>query len=71
MYDIIYDVPTTGVDYVKDGVLHRGSTGGGVIVESESDLDNLPTYRPGSLAHTPGYQQVWEADTDGAWVSIK
>lgn len=71
MYEVVTSVPTTGIDYVKDGVLYRGSTGGGVLVESESDLAELPEYRPGTLAHTAGYQKVWETDSDGQWVTIK
>lgn len=70
MYPVITDVPSVGMDYVKDGVLHRGATGGGVLVESEADLAELPAYRPGTLAHTAGFQKIWETDTDGEWVSV-
>ena len=64
----VYDVPAHGVDYIEGNVLHVGSKGGGVLVRSESDLAELPAYRPGTLAHTAGYKQIWERNVDGSWV---
>ena len=70
MYQVV-NSSQSGIDYVKDGVLYRGSTGGGVLVESVDDLAELPAYRPGTLAHTAGYTHVWETDSDGEWIVIK
>ena len=67
---IVNDV-RSGIDYVKDGVLHRGSTGGGVMVESATDVANLPnSYTPGTFAHTAGWKMAWEKKADGGWVNI-
>jgi len=71
MYQIIEDVSSIGTDYVKNGILHRGPSSNGILVESESDLSELPEYRPGTLAHTAGYVHVWEIDADGEWITIK
>lgn len=61
----------TGMDFVKDGVLHRCNNATAVLLESNSDIDELPDiYPPGTTAHTPGYAKMWELDGTLAWVSI-
>ena len=69
---IIRDVPMSGEDYVdSNGVLHMGSTGGGVQVRNATDVANLPTsYAPGKMAHTPGWKIAWEKSATGGWANI-
>lgn len=72
---IIEDFNVVNVDYVKDGDLHIGPTyTGNVQVESADDLPELVEtrrYHPGALAHTAGYQNVWELGTDGVFAVVK
>lgn len=58
-------------DYVKDGELHIGGTAPSIMVTAEADLDNLPDiYPPGTVAYTAGFQDMWQLDADGNWVSM-
>lgn len=59
-------------DYVKDGVLYIGANPRPVIVEDESQLDELPddVYAPGSMARLAGYTKLWEKAADGTWVPM-
>ena len=42
-----------------------------ILVESESDLANIPTNTaPSSVAHTAGMDSVWELGLDGTWHEI-
>lgn len=64
-------VTSTGVsDYVKDGEQYINVSGLAVMVESESDLDNLIGYPPTSIAYTAGFGNLWQMDADGNWQSI-
>lgn len=56
--------------YVKDSVIYTGLAAGNILVESESDLDLLTGYVPGTMAHTAGWTNVWELGTDGTWVPL-
>ena len=68
--DIVYE-NRIGMDYVQDGVLHRCVNTTSIQLESLMDIDNLPTdYRPGIIAHMPGYTKMWEYTPDGTWASI-
>ena len=68
---VVNTTSTQGTDYVKDGVLYVDNLDGGVLVESESDIANLPSdYRPGTLAHTAGWKKIWERDSHGIWVPV-
>lgn len=59
------------LDYVKDGVLHRGANTPSVMVTAESDLSELPKdYPPGTIAQTAGFKQMWQLAADGTWVSL-
>ena len=43
------------------------------LIDQDSDILSPPadiTYAPSSLAHTPGYIKMWEADASGNWVEI-
>lgn len=70
--EIIRNVPQSGCDYVDtNGVLHMGSTGGGVLVRNASDVTALPeSYAPGTMAHTAGWKAAWEKNASGTWVNI-
>ena len=59
-------------DYMKDGVVEQGRQVHSILVNSESDLTTLGPYgyEPGCIAHTAGYTQMWQLDTDGEWVEI-
>lgn len=68
MFQIIKD-HTAGIDYVKDDVLHVGDHSG-VLIRTDADLDELPEYKPGTMAHTAGWKAAWEMSADGEWVNI-
>lgn len=43
------------------------------LLDSDEDINSIPAgadYSPGSIAHTPGFKRIWEADSQGAWVEI-
>lgn len=43
------------------------------LLDSDSDIETPPTemgYAMSSIAHTPGYAKIWEADSSGQWVEI-
>ena len=43
------------------------------LIDSASDISSPPSnysYAPSSLAHTPGYAHMYEADASGNWVEI-
>lgn len=43
------------------------------LIDFASDIDSPPSdykYATGSIAHTPGYKQLWEYDANGNWVEI-
>lgn len=68
--DIVYE-NRFGMDYVQNGILHRGVNATSIQLESLTDIDNLPTdYRPGIIAHMPGYTKMWECKPDSTWASI-
>ena len=42
-------------------------------IDSATDIETPPanySYVLGSIAHTPGYARMWEADASGNWVEI-
>ena len=55
---------------MKDGIIYTGLASENILVESESDLDLLTGYTPGSMAHTAGWTKVWELGTDDTWVAL-
>ena len=43
------------------------------LLDSEEDIEAPPdnlSYAPSSLAHTPGFAQVWEANSAGEWIEL-
>lgn len=41
------------------------------MVESESDLANLPDCMPGATAFTADYKSVWQMGLDGQWATVE
>ena len=62
--------PMENIDIVKDGVLYPDNPIRQVLVGSESDLDQLGEYAPGTLAFTAGYLNIWQKSVDGTFVAI-
>ena len=65
-------VNTAGnTDYIKDGTIYQNSPLQVVLIESESDLDNLTDlYEPGTIAYTAGFAGMWQLDSEGNWVEV-
>lgn len=43
------------------------------LIDSASDIGSPPTeysYAPSSIAHTPGFANIYEADANGEWVEV-
>ena len=60
--------PGNGCDYVKDGVLYKGNNDNGAVqLENEEQLDDLPEYRPTTIAFLPGLTKAWQKAADGDW----
>ena len=58
------------LDVVVDGVLKEDYPCKAVMVESSSDLANLPDYAPGTIAFTAGFGTMWQKDSDGTWQTL-
>ena len=69
-YDKHPQAPISINDVVRDGEIYAGVSAPSVMVESESDLANLPTYPAGTMAYTAGFQAMWQLDASGNWVSM-
>lgn len=43
------------------------------LIDTAADINTPPAeynYAPSSIAHTPGFKEVYEADADQNWVKI-
>lgn len=43
------------------------------LIDQDSDIETPPVeygYSLSSLAHTPGYKRMWEANANGEWIEI-
>lgn len=69
-YDKRTQAPVSINDIVRDGEIHAGVSAPSVMVQSESDLANLPTYPAGTMAFTAGFKKLWQLDASGNWVSM-
>ena len=63
-------------DYIENDVLHIGSPIALVLVSSAADLVDLATfrerdYKPGTIAYTAGFNQMWQKAPDGTWASFE
>ena len=62
---------TGRVDYIRDGILHRGANVPSILVNEQSELDALPKdYPPGTVAYTAGFKAMWQLGANGVWVSL-
>ena len=72
---VAQDYNIVDCDYVKSGVLYcNWQYNGRVQIESSSDLAGIAAtgrYNPGALAHTAGYQNIWELGADGEFHVVK
>lgn len=59
------------ITYVKGDRLIRNVPVQMVLVSSESDLDALEEFSPGTIAYTAGYQTMWQKAPDGTWASFE
>ena len=57
-------------DYVKDGVLFRGSGSASVMVTAQTDLAKITDKAPGTIAYTAGFANMWQLAADGSWVAL-
>lgn len=69
-YDKRSQAPISINDIVRNGKIYAGVSAPTVMVESESDLANLPTYPAGTMAYTAGFKALWQLDASGNWVSM-
>ncbi|MBP5423950.1 MAG: hypothetical protein J6Y78_16075 [Paludibacteraceae bacterium] len=43
------------------------------LLDNASDISTPPTmynYGPSSIAHTPGFAEMWESDAQGNWIEV-
>lgn len=59
------------VTYTKNGVTHRGEKVASILVSSESDLSLYSEYPRGTIAHTPGYANIWEKNIGTGWTPFE
>lgn len=59
-------------DYIdKDSKLKMAENLKSVMVNAETDLAEIKEmYKPGTIAYTAGFQQVWQLDASGEWVAV-
>lgn len=65
--DVVNTVGDMG--FVKDGKLYKHSDATSIMVNSSSELASLAC-EPGSVAFTAGFENMWQLDASGQWVSI-
>ena len=64
-------VSTIGdMGYVKNGKLYKHSAASSVMVGSSSELSVLSNCEPGTIAFTAGFENMWQLNASGQWVSI-
>ena len=66
--DVVHNIGNT--DYLKNGEVQTGAPALCVLVTSQSDLDILTDYEPGTIAYTAGFANMWQKAANGDWTSI-
>lgn len=62
---------TGEIDYVKDGVLYRGANAPTILVNDESELDELAAVcNPGTFAFNQTMSRMWQLDANDTWVRM-
>lgn len=59
------------ISYVKNDRIIRNVPIQTVLVSSDSDLELLQDYSPGTIAYTAGYQQMWQKSPNGTWSTFE
>lgn len=58
-------------DYVDgNGNLVKNDDAKMVMVRNKADLDMLGSYRPGTIAYTAGFKNMWQLDASSEWQTI-
>lgn len=58
-------------DYVDvSGNLVKNDDAKMVMVRSKADFDVIGSYRPGTIAYTAGFKNMWQLDASGEWQTI-
>ena len=78
LLEYAYDSDTIGrqqitgeIDYVKDGVLYRGANAPTILINDESELDDLALIcNPGSFAFNQDMSRMWQLDVNETWVRM-
>ena len=72
MADTTYlNIGDMDTDYVDgNGNLVKNDDAKMVMVRNKADLDILENYRPGTIAHTAGFKNMWQLDAVGEWQTI-
>lgn len=63
--DVVQDSGNT--DYVVDGEVYENAPIKIILISSESELELLSKYEPGSIAYTAGFTSMWQKAPDGTW----
>lgn len=72
MADTTYlNIGDMDTDYVDgNGNLVKNDDVKMVMIRNKADLDILENYRPGTIAHTAGFKNMWQLDAVGEWQTI-
>ena len=72
MADTTYlNIGDMDTDYVDgNGNLVKNDDAKMVMVRNKADLDILEGYRPGTIAHTAGFKNMWQLDASSEWQTI-
>lgn len=65
---------SNNIDYVKDGKIYkdiyRNRSSQSILISSETDLNLLSSYSPGTIAFVAGFSSMWQKDVNGFWEKI-
>lgn len=72
MADTTYlNIGDMDTDYVDgNGNLVKNDDAKMVMVRNKADLDILGSYRPGTIAYTAGFKNMWQLDASSEWQTI-
>lgn len=72
MADTTYlNIGDMDTDYVDgNGNLVKNDDAKMVMVRNKADLDILGNYRPGTIAYTAGFKNMWQLDASSEWQTI-
>ena len=72
MADTTYlNIGDMDTDYVDgNGNLVKNDDAKMVMIRDKADLDILGSYRPGTIAYTAGFKNMWQLDASNEWQTI-